>query len=138
MTEPIFRGAWDPIKSRWNTRSRSSNASDFVKDLLTNGWTDQGRTASALVRFDPGVATPTTLTTGRDRQRLPYGPHHEPRRTRREHPDSWSLVAQIPGVHETAGHLNPVLIQTLATSMSPYLSDLSGGAQHPGFDSRGI
>ena len=27
-----------------------------------------------------------------------------------------------------------MLIQTLATSMSPYLSDLSGGVQHPGFD----
>ena len=96
VTEPIFQ-ALGPDKVAVEHALTSGNASDFVKDLLTNAWTDQGRSASALFRFAPGTATPTYPADWAQTANT-YRMAHIMSTVGRimSTPDSWDLVAKSP------------------------------------------
>lgn len=111
--------------------------SDFVKDVLSHNWTDDGKAASTLFDFPDGDATvenpndPTDVATA-TRTGSIMSAVGEAVST----DDAWKLLSNIPETDgQSTGQLNPDLLQTVSNSMSPYVSDLAGEdpENHPGF-----
>lgn len=111
--------------------------SDFVKDVLSHNWTDDGQAASTLFGFPDGDATvenpndPTDVATA-TRTGSIMSAVGEAVST----DDAWKLLSNIPEADgQSTGQLNPDLLQTVSNSMSPYVSDLAGEdpENHPGF-----
>ena len=101
----------------------------FVDDVLTHKWSDDGRSVGGLFEFGPDRVSATD-------------PHSAPIMSAVarafEDDSARKLFASIPGDEtHSVGDVNPQLLRTVSHSMAPYITDLAGGDAHPEFRSLG-
>ncbi|WP_063045954.1 TPR repeat region-containing protein [Nocardia pseudovaccinii] len=114
------------------------NGKDFVSDALSHQWPDDGKAVSSLFTFgdkdatveDPGnpADVQSAMRTGRIMQSVAEATSTD---------EAWKLLSNVPNTDgQSAGQLNPDLLQSISKSMSPYVSDLAGADQpdKPGFN----
>lgn len=138
ITEKIFAAVGDDKIAVDAAVNDPDTGSDFVKDVLSHNWTDDGQAASALFDFPDGDATvenpddPNDVATA-TRSGSIMSAVAEAVST----DDAWKLLSNVPETDgQSVGQLNPDLLQTVSSSMSPYMLDLAGGsgADVAGFD----
>ncbi|MFJ4657613.1 hypothetical protein ACIP5Y_40660 [Nocardia sp. NPDC088792] len=96
----------------------------FFHDALTHQWTDQGDAMSSLFSFDHS-ATPDSHQTAIMNSFAQFAAGDNVPGHYAGGDDKWHLY-DIPGTeHKSVGELNPKLLQTLSTSMTPYVNDLT-------------
>ncbi|MCJ0906814.1 hypothetical protein [Rhodococcus sp. ARC_M6] len=141
LTERIFAAVGDDKVAVDAAVNNPEHGSDFVKDVLSHNWTDDGKAASTLFNFPAGDATvenpndPTDVATA-TRSGSIMSAVGEAVSTG----DAWKLLSNVPEADgKSVGQLNPDLLQTVSKSMCPYMLDLSGrsGADVAGFDGSG-
>lgn len=104
----------------------------FFHDALTHKWSDGDKAVSSLFEF--GNTDPNSVDGHRQASIMSAFAQFAAGDNAPSHiaggDDKWKLY-DIPGTdHQTVGQLNPKLMQTLSTSMSPYIDDLTN-ATHP-------
>lgn len=141
LTERIFAAVGDDKVAVDAAVNNPEHGSDFVKDVLSHNWTDDGKSASTLFDFPDGDATvenpndPTDVATA-TRSGSIMSAVGEAVSTG----DAWKLLSNVPEAdRQSVGQLNPDLLQTVSSSMSPYVSHLAGAVPEnlPGFDTDG-
>ncbi|WP_020106426.1 hypothetical protein [Nocardia sp. 348MFTsu5.1] len=102
---------------------------DFVKDVLAHNWTDDGKAASTLFQFADGDATISDPNNANDvATATRTGNIMESVARAASTDDAWEYLRNIPGTDEqSVGQLNPELLRTVSSSMSPYVGILAGG-----------
>lgn len=129
ITEPILQAVGADKLAVEAALADKETGPDFVMDLLSHQWTDDGRAASALFHSADGEVggaragnimeqvAGTVSTT-----------------------ESWDALRDIPGANgQSAGQVNPELLRTISHELSPYALSLAGVGQPemPGFDTGG-
>ncbi|MDI9917194.1 hypothetical protein [Rhodococcus sp. IEGM 1379] len=141
FTEQIFAAVGDDKIAVEAAVSNPEHRSDFVKDMLSHNWTDDGKAASTLFEFADGDATIENPNDPTDVATATYaGSIMEAVAKTVSAEDSWKLLSNVPEVDgQSAGRLNPDLLQTVSKSLSTYMLELAGrsGADVAGFDSSG-
>ncbi|MFV8310746.1 hypothetical protein [Mycobacteroides chelonae] len=139
VTEDIF-AAVGPDKIAVHEAVTGQNGQDFIKDIATHNWTDDGAAAKSLFQFNPGDQTisPGEGHTGQEIARRD-GDIMEQVAKALSGDDARKLMLNIPnsegGGTESVGERNPVLMRQWADSLSPYLSEMAGGPNRDdGFD----
>lgn len=126
ITESIFREVGSDKRAVERAVTDPETGPRFVRNLLGHNWTDDGRAASTLFTFSPDdvmVADPgnpedvaTAERTGRIMAAVAESVSTDA---------GWNLLSNVPGASgKSAGQLNPILLQTIARSLSPYVLDL--------------
>lgn len=141
VTEEIFQAVGDDKIVIEEAVTNKDHGQDFVSDVLTHNWTDNGKAASRMFNFgehDATVDNPadkvdvaTANRTGNIMQAVAENMSSA---------DGWTKLADIPEMdNQSVGQVNPDLLRTVSHSMSPYISDLAGADQpdRPGFDIAG-
>ncbi|MEV6071834.1 hypothetical protein AB0L82_35295 [Nocardia sp. NPDC052001] len=134
LTEGIFSAVGDDKAAVQNLVVDASGKPNdqFFHDVLTHTWTDDDKAASKLFAFadnEPGSVDAhrqaTIMSAFAQFASTDDAPSHIAGGN-----DKWHLY-DIPGTdHQTVGDLNPKLVQTLSTSMTPYIDDLTNPT-HP-------
>ena len=141
ITEQIFAAVGDDKIAVDAAVNNPESGSGFVQDVLSHNWTDDGKAASTLFDFSDGDARaenpndPTDVATA-TRAGSIMSAVGEAVST----DEAWKLLSNIPEAgSQSAGQLNPDLLQTVSRSMSPYILDLAGANPEylPGFDTAG-
>ena len=141
ITEQIFAAVGDDKIAVDAAVNNPESGGGFVKDVLSHNWTDGGKAASTLFDFPTGDATvenpndptgaATATRTGSIMSAVGAAVSTD---------EAWKLLSNIPEADgQSAGQLNPDLLQTVSRSMSPYILDLAGANLEylPGFDTAG-
>lgn len=141
VTEEIFKAVGDDKIVVEAAVTDNDNGQDFVHDVLTHNWTDNGQAASTMFSFGDHDATvddpnnkldvATATRTGNIMQAVAQNMSTD---------DGWTELSNIPEMdNQSVGQVNPDLLRTVSHSMSPYVSDLAGADQpnRPGFDIAG-
>ena len=141
VTEEIFKAVGGDKITIEAAVTDKDNGQDFVHNVLTHNWTDNGQAASSMFSFgehdatvdDPGnkVDIATANRTGNIMQAVAQNMSTS---------ESWEALSNIPEMdNQSVGQVNPDLLRTISHSMSPYVSDLAGADQpkKPGFDIAG-
>ncbi|MFI8775346.1 hypothetical protein ACIGKQ_24790 [Gordonia sp. NPDC062954] len=101
---------------------------DFIHDLMTVQWKDDGAAAGTFVNTtaddalvdnpaDPNDVYNSLLTGGIMEQVAQYAHSHT----------GWESLKDIPGAdHDSVGQVNPKFLQSLAEGMKPYAAELAG------------
>lgn len=140
LTEPIFAAVADDRAAVADAVSDPVHGENFVHDLLTHRWPDNGSVASAMFRFDEHESRITDFGNPVDVAAAHHsGAIMSAAASAMSSDASRSLLANIPGSDgQSIGQVNPELVRTVSHSMSPYIPHLAGaGASHthlPGFD----
>ncbi|MFD9678609.1 hypothetical protein ACFWAD_01960 [Rhodococcus sp. NPDC059969] len=138
ITEQIFAAVGDDKIAVDAAVNNPESGGGFVKDVLSHNWTDGGKAASTLFDFSGGDATvenpndPTDVATA-----TRTGSIMSAVGAAVSTDEAWKLLSDVPQSDgQSAGQLNPDLLQTVSRSMSPYVSDLAGspGPNVAGFD----
>ncbi|WP_162958860.1 WXG100 family type VII secretion target [Nocardia yunnanensis] len=134
LTEGMFNAVGDDkaaVQSLVIDASGKPNE-QFYKDVLTHQWTDGGDGASKLFSFgnnEPGSVDAhrqaTIMSSFAEFVSSDDAPSHIAGGN-----DKWHLYDIPETDHKTVGDLNPKLVQTLSTSMTPYIDDLTNPT-HP-------
>ncbi|MFD4366179.1 hypothetical protein [Rhodococcus sp. NPDC058521] len=141
FTEGIFQAVGDDKIAVHDPVTNPEHGQDFVSDVLTHNWSDDGKAASTMFQFgeldssvqDPNNASDvaTATRTGDIMEAVARGVSSD---------DAWKKLSEIPEANgQSAGQLNPELLRSVSHSMAPYMTDLAGGDQldKPGFDTAG-
>lgn len=107
---------------------QGSHGQEFIHDLMTTQWTDDGDAAGSLTNttaadakvanfHDPNDVYTSRLTGETMLEVAKYAHTHE----------GWEALKNIPNTDgQSVGQLNPKLLQTLSTAMAPYADDIAG------------
>lgn len=139
VTEPIFQAVGSDkiaLEEFLGDTTNPSQGKDFVTDILTHNWTDDGKAAAALFTFgsddavvnnphDP-VDVATANRTGNIMSMVGEWVSTE---------EQWKKLADV-GDNQSAGERNPEVVRALSTSLSPYVGALAGDhrPELPGFN----
>ncbi|QNG19854.1 hypothetical protein G4H71_15375 [Rhodococcus triatomae] len=138
VTEEIFAAVGDDKIAVQQAFTDPDHGKDFVSDLFTKNWTDDGSAASTLFRFDDADAFVENPDDPRDVARATRTGEIMSAVAESVSTDqAWQLMSNVPeSGGQSVGDLNPELLRTVSESMSPYASDLAGAdpADRPGFD----
>lgn len=138
ITEDIFAGAGPDDIAVNASLTNPDSGQDFIHDLLTHEWTDDGKAAAALLTTDANDATvedPSNLNDAFTARKT--GETMEAVAKYMASNDGWSTLSDMPGLGgQSVGQVNPELLRTISESMSPYILELAGGntPNTPGFD----
>ncbi|MBE7192748.1 MAG: hypothetical protein INR66_09695 [Gordonia polyisoprenivorans] len=127
LTESIFSNIGDDKTVVASMVSDPHTGMQFVNDVQTHDWSDDGKAVSRLFTFgDNDFDNPRT------------GQIMEAVARASSSNDAWATLSSIPGTDgKSVGELNPELLRTLSKSMAPYIPDMAGAAHSPGFSSAG-
>lgn len=136
LTENMFSAVSDDKAAVQNLVIDASGKPNeqFFHDALTHHWTDDNKAASSLFEF--GNYDSHSVDGQRQASIMSaFGQFaagdNVPGFTAGGD-DKWKLY-DIPGTdHQNVGQLNPKLVQTLSTSMTPFINDLTSGTQPTG------
>lgn len=131
QTKPIL----DAISTDKATIAKLLNdpktGSTATLDLLSWRWTDNGESAARLFTFPPGTGESSVAA----QIMSAAGEAMSGGGTKNGAQNSWKLFASLPGTDgQSIGERSPALVRALGRSMSPFVTDLSGGRRHDGFD----
>lgn len=139
FTESIFSAVGGDKIAVESLVTNKEHGKDFVTDVLQHEWSDNGKAASTLFKFDDNTATVTDPNDAADAARATRSGHIMSKFAEYVgSEDAWSKLSNVPGHdNQSAGQLNPELLRTVSHSMSPYVSELAGGdhsSSKPGFN----
>lgn len=110
---------------------------NFVVDVLTKNWADDGAAAASLFRFAPDDAFVENPNDRLDVLRATQsGQIMSAVGESMSGFESWQRMATVPGSNGQAiGQMNPTLLRVVSMSMRPYVGRLVGGPydDRPGF-----
>ncbi|WP_040830354.1 WXG100 family type VII secretion target [Nocardia jiangxiensis] len=146
VTEPFFSAVGDDKSAVQHlvVGTDGKPNEQFYHDALTHQWTDKGQAVSTLFNFgdnNPAAVDPhnpvDVAAAHRQSAIMNSFAQFAASDNTPSHiaggDDKWKLY-DIPGTdHNTAGQLNPKLMQSLSTSLSPYVNDLTNST-HPSPD----
>ncbi|QTI70524.1 hypothetical protein [Gordonia polyisoprenivorans] len=112
----------------------------FVTDVLTHQWDDDGRNAALMFTFADTEMRVENADDPLDVIRATRAGDIMESVARATASDAaWKLMSAIPGTDgQSLGEVNPALVRGLALSMGEYLPDLVGTDEHPGFDVKSL
>lgn len=124
------------------------DGADFIHDLMTTQWEDDGRAADTLLTISESDARSQSFDIPPEQRTL--GQELDHRTAERSSTimeaiarytgshDGYNALMDIPGMVDgkSAGEVNPELMRTLADSFTPYTSELGGDQDTalPGFN----
>ncbi|WP_445738775.1 TPR repeat region-containing protein, partial [Nocardia seriolae] len=138
ITEGIFAAVGDDKVTVESVVTDKEHGKQFVTDVLTHNWTDDGKSALSMFRFGDQDATVENPADAQDVLTANRTGHimsvvGEAMSTK----EAWATLSNVPGTdNQSVGPLNPDLMRTISHSMAPYTADLAGLDQpdKPGFD----
>ncbi|OPX14946.1 hypothetical protein [Gordonia sp. i37] len=112
----------------------------FVTDVLTHQWDDDGRNAALMFTFADTEMRVENAGDPLDVIRATRAGDIMESVARATASDAaWKLMSAIPSTDgQSVGEVNPKLVHGLALSMGEYLPDLVGTDEHPGFDVKSL
>ncbi|WP_227979304.1 hypothetical protein [Nocardia spumae] len=138
VTEPIFQAVGPDKFAVEAAVTDKAHGKDFVTDVMTHEWSDDGKAASSMFKFNDGDAVVTDPSNRADVATATRAGHimskfGEYASTE----DQWKKFADVGG-NQSAGERNPDLVRQLSHSMSPYIDSLAGQPREelPGFRTR--
>lgn len=112
---------WQPETGR---SGYDYNSDDFLKDVTTTGWADDGKDAATLFNWTNEEAKGPNVeiaSAAAERYATFLGTH----------PELMDVPSAVPGMTDTLGQVNPDLVQGMAHGLTPYMADIAsvdGGA----------
>lgn len=138
VTEEIFAAVGQDKIAVLDAVSDPEHGQDFISDVLTKNWSDDGASASALFSFDPSDAYVENPDDSQDVARATRtGEIMSAVGEAMSTDAAWEKMSSIPGSDSlSVGEMNPEMLQTVSKSMTPYMADLAGlnSPDRPGFD----
>ncbi|MVU76092.1 hypothetical protein GPX89_02395 [Nocardia sp. ET3-3] len=135
LTEGIFGAVGDDKAAVQNLVIDAGTGKpneQFFHDVLTHQWTDSGDAASKLFSF--GDSQPGSVDAHRQASIMSafgqFVSSDDAPSNIAGGNDKWHLYDIPESGHKTVGDLNPKLVQTLSTGMTPYMNDLINST-HP-------
>ncbi|AFA72156.1 hypothetical protein GPOL_c10940 [Gordonia polyisoprenivorans VH2] len=112
----------------------------FVTDILTHRWDDDGRNAALMFTFADTEMRVENAGDPLDVIRATRAGDIMESVARATASDAaWKLMSAIPNTDgQSVGEVNPKLVHGLSLSMGEYLPDLVGTDEHPGFDVKSL
>lgn len=112
---------WQPETGRYGY---DYNSDDFLNDVMTTGWADNGKDAAALFSWtnEEAGSHPDIASAAAERYATFLG----------SHPELMNVPSAVPGMTDTLGQVNPELVKGMAHGLTPYMADIanvSGGAE---------
>ncbi|MFH5229844.1 hypothetical protein [Antrihabitans spumae] len=138
MVSEIFAATGNDKVAVLDAISNSEHGKDFLDDVLTRQWTDDGTGASALFRFGENDATIENGWSSSDVAiATRTGDIMETVAQHMSTDEARESLLNIEGTDGlSVGQVNPELLETVAHSLTPYMADFGGADQptKPGFD----
>jgi hypothetical protein len=111
---------WQPETGRYGY---DYNSDDFLNDVMTTGWADDGKDAATLFSWtnEEAGSHPDIASAAAERYATFLG----------SHPELMDIPSAVPGMTDTLGQVNPELVKGMAHGLTPYMADIAnveGGA----------
>ncbi|MFH5207484.1 hypothetical protein ACHIPZ_04520 [Antrihabitans sp. NCIMB 15449] len=140
MVSEIFAATGNDKVAVLDAISNSEHGKDFLDDVLTRQWSDDGTGASALFHFGENDATIENGWSSSDVAiATRTGDIMETVAQHMSTDEARESLLNIEGTDGlSVGQVNPELLETVAHSLTPYMAEFGGmdQADRPGFDTR--
>lgn len=138
ITESIFAAAGNDKSSVEGLVTDDKRGKDFVLDVMSHQWSDDGKAASTLFTFTEDDATVTDPNNPADVAAATRSGHIMSSVAEYISSDAeWKALSDMAGDNsESVGQRNPALLRSVSESMTPYISELARdpSPDRPGFD----